>query len=519
MAINEVQLRDALAWETGSTASTERITWEWFWEAIQGDFNESRSTGQIAFDAAVSMIPLVDQICDVRDLIANSKAIARAEDEADNTWLYVSLGLTLVGLFPSLGSLVKGVLKLFFVSVRRYSPAQIEKAVDKGMNGVITYLRKRNVQRYVSEKHIDEVLQWLADQIRTLKGKLTVRALQDNFTRCIQIMEGLLGKVSWLPGAVGERARASVAMVKHVHARANDGLGRAMEPLQRTLDAIIHRLEMENLVHLHGIVDMSNIHFRGALPETPAVTLMRQAEPPPKWLSKGREGDFPGLDRKDKDALEQIAKKKQKGWPDISKKLSTFHRIEHLEIKGPAKLYRVVSPSNGAMSDCWLDEDVWQRIMSSPDPKAAWRKHLAVWPDWNPNGQFVVMEIPPGETLKAWKGPAASQNKDPRTGLDAHLEGGWNQIMISPSGPDYDATRIYERGGGNGTRLKRTGMSYDDYERLAPAQKARHLPLRERINHPHIRGPLGTGWGYTDFDAQIKDARIGLPTLAGQTTN
>lgn len=518
METTEMQLRDALAWETGSSASLDKSTCEWLWEALQGDFNESRSTGQIAFDAAVSMIPLVDQVCDVRDLIANSRAIARAEEEADNTWLYVSLGLTLIGLFPALGSLVKGVLKLFFVFVRRYGPNHITGAVDKGMTWVITYLRKQKVRRYLGEKHIDEVFQWLADQVRALKGRLTVRALLDNFARGIQIMESLLGKVSWLPGTVGERARASVAMVKHVHARADAGLGRAMEPLQRTLDAIIHRLEMENLIHRHGIVDLNNIHFRGALPETRAVTLMRQAELP-KWLSKGREGDFPGLNRRNENVLKLISRKKKEGWPDISKKISTFHRIEHVEIKGPAKLYRVVSPSNGAMSDCWLDEEVWKQIMSSPDPKAAWRKHLAVWPDWNPNGQFVVMEIPPGETLKAWKGPAASQAKDPRTRLDAHLEGGWNQIMLSPAGREYDATRIYERAGGQGTRLKRTSMSYDEYERLAPAQKARHLPLRERINHPHIRGPLDTGWGYTDFDAQLEDGRIGLPTLAGQTTN
>jgi hypothetical protein len=37
----------------------------WLWEAIQGDFNQERSTGQIAFDAAISMIPLVDQICGI----------------------------------------------------------------------------------------------------------------------------------------------------------------------------------------------------------------------------------------------------------------------------------------------------------------------------------------------------------------------------------------------------------------------------------------------------------------------
>ena len=50
---------------------------EWLWQAIQGDFNENRSTGQIAFDAALSMIPLADQICDVRDLVANSRKMPK----------------------------------------------------------------------------------------------------------------------------------------------------------------------------------------------------------------------------------------------------------------------------------------------------------------------------------------------------------------------------------------------------------------------------------------------------------
>lgn len=48
------------------TAAPEKLfdasvdTTLWLWEAIQGDFNQDRSTGQIAFDAAISMVPLVD---------------------------------------------------------------------------------------------------------------------------------------------------------------------------------------------------------------------------------------------------------------------------------------------------------------------------------------------------------------------------------------------------------------------------------------------------------------------------
>ena len=44
---------------------------EWIWEALQGDFNEDMSAGQIAANALLGLIPIVDQVLDCRDLVAN----------------------------------------------------------------------------------------------------------------------------------------------------------------------------------------------------------------------------------------------------------------------------------------------------------------------------------------------------------------------------------------------------------------------------------------------------------------
>jgi len=105
------QLREALAFVTEQyknvTDGSKNVV-EWLWEAIQGDFNQERTTGQIAFDTAISMIPGVDQVCDVRDVVANCKQI---NDDTSNTWAWVGLVLTLVGLIPTVGSLLKGVLR------------------------------------------------------------------------------------------------------------------------------------------------------------------------------------------------------------------------------------------------------------------------------------------------------------------------------------------------------------------------------------------------------------------------
>src|SRR5690606_3433561 len=101
------------------------------------------------------------------------------------------------------------------------------------------------------------------------------------------------------------------------------------------------------------------------------------------------------------------------GWPPLTdKNIESFSKLVGVEIKGPARLFRIISPNSRAMSDCWISEKIFNDIQNSPDPRAAWRKFLAVWPDWNGNGQFVTYDIKPGETLKAWKGPAAGQIKD-----------------------------------------------------------------------------------------------------------
>lgn len=120
--VNATQMRSAIAWATGDEEGQEQENepssnpFVWFWEAIEGDFNDDRSTAQILVDAGISMIPLVDQVCDLRDLIANCRKLAK--DRTD-IWNWVALVLTLIGLFPSLGSLVKGVLKIFFGFVRK----------------------------------------------------------------------------------------------------------------------------------------------------------------------------------------------------------------------------------------------------------------------------------------------------------------------------------------------------------------------------------------------------------------
>ncbi|MEH6435934.1 hypothetical protein [Massilia sp. DD77] len=530
--MNMTQLRDALAWVTNDQSARNEDganPFVWFWEAIQGDFNEQRSTAQILTDAGISMIPLVDQVCDVRDLIANCRKLSR---DVKDTWAWVALALTLIGLFPSLGSLVKGVLKIFFAYIRRAGRIALAPAVEDAMTLVLAYLRRRDVQRYLKNHHIDQVFRWLADQIKTVRAAISKGALLRAFDRGISALELLSNKVAYVPRA-GMLARNALEEVRKVRMAADSHLAAAIRPVQDVVDVIIKRLEREAIEARHGIVDIGNVHYKGALPEGPAIKLMRKRQP--EWLS--RTGDK-FIDPADPNAYSSIVKdlsakvdpagvprSPDEIYPFINERsIRSFHSLEPHAIRGPARLYRILAPNSRAMSDCWVTEAVFERLQTSSNPKHAWRRFLAVWPDWNVNGQFVIYDVRAGETLNTWRGPASSQVKADLPGF--HLEGGWEQIVFNIERKDRrnDLMTYYPIKGKSGRLGPPLSQNQVDAIKAKMTEKQKvifdesHLALRHNINHPNISGPFDTGWGYNEFDGAGLYDRIGLPSLPGQTT-
>lgn len=512
--VNATQMRDALDWATGEEKSNEPSSnpFVWFWEAVEGDFNENRSTSQILVDAGISMIPLVDQLCDLRDLIANCRKLSR--DHSD-VWNWVALLLTLIGLFPALGSLVKGVLKIFFGFVRRTGGQKVSEAVDAAMGWVISFLRRRRVQEYLKAHKVDDVLKWLAAEIKVIRAKISVSELTSAFDRAVRAVEVMSQKVEFVP-LLGSKAKQVLAEIKEIRLLADRYLADALKPVQNIVDTAILKLELEAMQRQSGIVDVRNIHFRGTLPEAKAVSLMRDLRTRPSWLNDGT--TLLWSQAKVSSMKPIVAAKVKDGWPNLTDgNIQSFHKLASAEIKGPARLYRIISPNSRAMSDCWISEKVFNDIHNSPDPRAAWRKFLAVWPDWNANGQFVIYDLKPGESLKVWRGPASGQTKDALQ--DLHLEGGWEQILfnVARTDPRNDVMRYYKLRGGKNNILQHP-ISQAEFNKLSDAQKKEYVSIRESVTHPNISGPFETGWGYTDFEGPGFSGKIGLPALPGQST-
>ncbi|MFZ4215551.1 hypothetical protein ACOZB2_29725 [Pantoea endophytica] len=182
------------------------VTGEWLWETLQGDFNENQTTGQIVTGTVISMIPLVDQLCDVRDLIANCKMIR--EDDS-NTWSWICLGLTLVGCFPVLGSLAKGSMKVMFLSLRKAHYGSLGKAgnysrlLDGTVGQLNRYLEMPTVRKTLRALKIYNPYAYLAGKLDELKGLLNVSALLDVMDKLMQVTRKLFDKVvSWGPDSL-----------------------------------------------------------------------------------------------------------------------------------------------------------------------------------------------------------------------------------------------------------------------------------------------------------------------------
>jgi hypothetical protein len=126
-----------------------------------------------------------------------------------------------------------------------------------------------------------------------------------------------------------------------------------------------------------------------------------------------------------------------------------------------------------------------------------WRAKFAVKPEWNQNGWVVEYEVKPGETLPVWRGPAASQDLK---GTDCYLEGGGEQIVFFPGSRDemIEAMPRVDRENGK-ILMDRSGNPDRRVEYVDVAGEIAPVKLRSRITDPHIKGPLETGWGASDY--------------------
>ena len=221
-------------------------------------------------------------------------------------------------------------------------------------------LRRQEFQKYLRDHQIDEVFNWLAKELKKVKSKITPTELLKAFDSAIGTMRQLVGKVESIP-VVGKRAADALQQVLWVRARAAEGIAKVDLTIHAIFEKIILRVEGQAALSRKAIVNLDNVHYRGALPEATAVTLMRRPNSCPSWLNDDMNIRWPGANPAD--TQEMVSKKVKSGYPPLTQtNIESFHKFAADEIKGPAKLIRILSPNSRAMSDCWISEKVFNDI-------------------------------------------------------------------------------------------------------------------------------------------------------------
>ncbi|MEE3664564.1 hypothetical protein V2I52_22025, partial [Brenneria sp. g21c3] len=238
-----------------------------------------------------------------------------------------------------------------------------------------------------------------------------------------------------------------------VRDKADGMLGKALSPVNQFLEALAVRLHIEGntLYHTYRGVNVHKLRKLREIEEAELLLVTR-----PDWADVNAVAKYKGVRELSDVHKRHIAE----GWPDLENSFlkgrqNTFHSMNAAYAEPGERLYRVLDPASDSLDNgaYWLREKDFLALQS----KAEWRKKCAVWKNWNENGEYVIYTVPPGQRIKLWEGPAATQeikkeNADGVLEATVSLEGGGNQLLIFPGDLRREAM---------GPRRK-TGWGYSD---------------------------------------------------------
>lgn len=466
------ELENALAWYAAAPSRWVRsakqdlsAAAEWIWIVLQGDFAEEQTTAQAVTSTVISMIPFVDQLCDVRDVVANCKKI---NEDTSNKWAWVALALTLIGLFPTLGSLVKGCFKICFAYGRKAMFRAGKQALDSnmwaaskpwveaGIRKLNEFLARPEVRKALAALKIDNPYKYLADQLRKLAGQINVAKLVAAFDDAQSVLRDLVGLIDkWGSAAMKTQAGQLLQSVKRIRDQANARLGEVLKPVQDYLNRLAQRLDVEHRLNYQASTNAVNPHnFRRSEVDA-EIAAMKEVRP--AWVDVAEDGRKPAIW---KAPLAPAGHFDISGNapPPLKNAFKTFHTVRPDEMPPGTVLYRVLDPKSNDNSICWMTKAEFDKLRSKDD----WRRKFAVWGNWNSNGEYVTYTVPPGPALKVWRGATASQQLKDTRGVPVQAddkgnffwtEGGAEQIVLNPK--DLKKEHLSPR--------EFTGWGYDDF--------------------------------------------------------
>lgn len=200
---------------------------DWFWGAIQGDFNENPGMGQIAFNTILGLIPVVDQALDVRDLTANVILLigdpAPGQSAGYLRWeVWLAALLCLIGCIPEVGTVVKGVGKAVFRFGASAAAALFRELVEilnrAGIGNAVQWLRQLLGDIPMLVRRAGDELRRVLDELSRVFDRVIARAtgVWDNLVSQLRRMkQRIVEALRELPGAVERMIREWVEKLRN----------------------------------------------------------------------------------------------------------------------------------------------------------------------------------------------------------------------------------------------------------------------------------------------------------------
>lgn len=226
---------------------------EWIWGALQGDFNTERSTGQIGFDMVVSLIPVVDTVCDVRDLIANVRQYRK--DPTNKVTLFF-IATTVVGFFPELGTVAKSVLRLVWVYLKPLIKhadditdaskliAATKRACDAALPKITEYLQHNRVAKWATAGKLPDIYKFVAKTIGETAEKISPSNLSRLLNEKLDELKALLEKIRPIvPSLIREKVDELLKTVDIQRRTISSAIQQFAQPVRTILKVVAKRLD------------------------------------------------------------------------------------------------------------------------------------------------------------------------------------------------------------------------------------------------------------------------------------
>jgi hypothetical protein len=518
-----------------TTAILDRVwegagdTWAWLRGVVLGEWEDNRSTSQIVTDALAGFVPGIGSIITLRDLIAVIVRLAKHPDKREEVEEWILLvamllpliitiaGAAVAGVGALVGAELGGFLRAVALFVVKNGGVALKALVEflqgHGYGNAVEALRQVKFAAYRDGlvKGLNQQLDKLGELARGLQARL--RSL------------GPESLPAWLPGrdaaiAAIRQCDEFVRQLDSLRRKAVEMIPKALIEMDRRLGALLagNVKAATQVTHTVATGVEAPVAVR-VVPDQRTPGMGRNPEPPEPgntrrvrerrlaqfYVQKNRqeyrfvnskgipvgakpfhEGktvvEHPRLTDEDWAKHEGAAKN---GYPDLTKpgrsgkatsEYSTFSNLRKADLQPGEKIVRVVAHDAKPYSD---SGSYWTRTL--PEDGRQFRSGTAVKEDWNKDGSYVEMTVPPkghpvwkelgqdpaNPSLKGWEGTAAAQRYeyvDPKTGKivkeDAYLPGGDPQLFL-----DADQVRKLKEAG---FIKERRPTNFKDYDPNVP---------------------------------------------------